>query len=544
MLVHQHTSNKNLKQLYEQGYHITNQANDQYNSALMANGRFMITKSIGKGSFGEIFQGIDTQSNQEVAIKMEHKHCKVKVLAGEAKILKQLQGLEGFPKLYWFGQEHNQNILVMELLGPSLSTLFKNNGSKFSLQTVLKLTDQIVYCISHLFFKLHRIELMHNAGYIHRDIKPSNFVMGVPGTKNQNNLYIIDFGLSKPYKDIKRGIHFPQLPPGPLSRRDDLESIAYMVIQFLRGNLPWQGAAGANKLEKYQNILEIKMLTIDEILCKELPEQFCRFLKYVKDLEYDEKPDYKRLRLEFKVLLMDTFNQNDSFQYDWQLKKQKSQTTKKPMITVAPLQADEQILQKIKEDEKQKHLNQTYQDQLKLPNNHQNMNEQPEESSVKQSKLQESEEDVKIPLLFHNYEGFPIQEEVQSINIINQDMVLDTENDSFYIQKQVAEDTHAHHAFSLQANISSFAFYPNQKAKSRVFHLTLKQEQARLNRLKQLYGQYKGLCPNFLFSKEKKDSNSLCSMEPIMIEKDNQGHVQILEQVSKNPSSIEHRVLK
>eukprot|EP00347_Sterkiella_histriomuscorum_P000627 403375115 len=522
-----------------------------YSQGMMANGRFMITKSIGKGSFGEIFQGVDTLSNQEVAIKMEHKHCKVKVLTQEFKILKSLQGLEGYPKLHWFGQEHSQNILVMELLGPSLSTLFKNNGSRFSLQTVLKLTDQI----------LHRIELMHNVGYIHRDIKPSNFVMGLPGSKNQNNLYVIDFGLSKPYMDIKRKIHFPSLPPGrsltgtaryaslnshqgfTLSRRDDLESIAYMLIQFLRGNLPWQGAAGANKLEKYQNILEIKMLTIDEILCKELPEQFCRFLKYVKDLEYDEKPDYKRLRLEFKVLMMDTFNQNDTFVYDWQVKKIRQNSQKRPTITVAPLISAEPRKQIEEKKQQEQELIRQGSEQLKIPILDSNfIDNRIEIVSIKQSVRQnESEdEDVKIPILFHNFEGFKeIESQNQSVGLIqiNQDDPLDTENDPYHIQKMVAEDYHANNIKTLQTNIPPFAFYPDNKTNNaRIFLLTNKQEQARLNRLKQLYGQYKGLCPNFLFSKDKKDSNSLGSMEPLIIENDNQGQVHFLERVSKHPN--------
>jgi len=95
-----------------------------------------------------------------------------------------------------------------------------------------------------------------------------------------------------------------------------------MIIQLLRGHLPWQGIGGVNKLEKYSNILDIKMQTVEEILCKDLPESIFKFLKYAKELEYDEKPDYKRLRHEFRVLFMDKYvppSPNAPFKYDWHL---------------------------------------------------------------------------------------------------------------------------------------------------------------------------------------------------------------------------------
>ena len=149
-----------------------------------------------------------------------------------------------------------------------------------------------------------------------------------------------------------------------------------MVIQLLRGHLPWQGIGGANKLEKYSNILDIKMQTVEEILCKDLPEQFCKFLKYVKELEYEEKPDYKRLRHEFRVLFMDKYvppTPNVTFKYDWQLvpegvvneKGQKNKGIKKPMnIVVSALSPGGTPLPKRLNGNNEASLNQDLKDQL------------------------------------------------------------------------------------------------------------------------------------------------------------------------------------
>lgn len=118
---------------------------------------------------------------------------------------------------------------------------------------------------------LQRIEFVHNNSFIHRDIKPDNFLMG--SGANQHILYIIDFGLSKRFIDPRTGEHIPYRDGKSLtgtaryaslnthigqeqSRRDDIESIAFVMVYFLKGKLPWQGVVAKDKDDKYKKIKE------------------------------------------------------------------------------------------------------------------------------------------------------------------------------------------------------------------------------------------------------------------------------------------------
>lgn len=138
--------------------------------------------------------------------------------------------------------------------------------------------------------------------------------------KRANQVHIIDFGLAKKYRDPRTHIHIPYRENKNLtgtaryasinthlgieqSRRDDIESLGYVLMYFLRGSLPWQGLKAATKKQKYEKISEKKMSTPVEILCKGFPIEFVTYFQYCRSLRFDDKPDYSYLR----KLLRDLF---------------------------------------------------------------------------------------------------------------------------------------------------------------------------------------------------------------------------------------------
>eukprot|EP00026_Physarum_polycephalum_P004225 Phypoly_transcript_04242.p1 GENE.Phypoly_transcript_04242~~Phypoly_transcript_04242.p1 ORF type:complete len:542 (+),score=95.88 Phypoly_transcript_04242:44-1669(+) len=266
----------------------------------IANDKYRLGKKLGGGSFGDIYLGTDLDTDEQVAIKLEPVKSKHPQLFYEARLYKVLGGEEGIPAVKWFGEEGDFNVMVMDLLGPSLEDLFNYCHRKFSLKTVLMLGDQM----------LRRIQHIHTKSFIHRDIKPDNFLMGVG--KRGTHVNIIDFGLSKKYRDSKTHQHIPYREGKSLTgtaryasinthlgieqgRRDDLESLAYVLMYFIRGSLPWQGLKARTRPEKYELIVNKKMSTPVETLCRGFPKEFATFLTYTRALRFTDKPDYKYL---------------------------------------------------------------------------------------------------------------------------------------------------------------------------------------------------------------------------------------------------------
>ncbi|XP_063933521.1 casein kinase I-like [Zophobas morio] len=284
----------------------------------------LLVKKIGSGSFGKIYLGICQLTKKELAVKLESSLARTKQLLHETEVLKAVQGEFGFPYIYAYGQDSNRYVLVLELLGPSLEDLFQFCNKQFSLKTALLLATQ---CIK-------RIENLHRKGFLHRDIKPDNFLMGLQSARRY--VYIIDFGLSKKY--MRHGKHNAFREHKSLvgtaryascnshvgyeqSRRDDLESLGYMLIYFLKGKLPWQGMKGRSRKDKYEKIKQVKISTPVSELCKELPLEFERYLLYVKSLDYEAEPDYLYC-MELFEHLFDRMNFEKDYLYDWTLIKE------------------------------------------------------------------------------------------------------------------------------------------------------------------------------------------------------------------------------
>lgn len=212
----------------------------------------------------------------------------------------------------------------MDRLGPSLEELFDYCDRKFSLKTILMLAEQMI----------HRIEHVHSKLLIHRDIKPDNFLMG--HGQFRRYLFMIDFGLAKRYRSVRTGRHIPYRENKSLTgtaryasvnahlgieqcRRDDLESLGFVLMYFLRGSLPWQGLRAKTKKEKYDKISEKKMTTAIEVLCSGFPEEFAVYLNYCRSLRFDDKPDYEFIRRIFRKLFKSR-GYNFDYVYDWTLK--------------------------------------------------------------------------------------------------------------------------------------------------------------------------------------------------------------------------------
>ena len=298
---------------------------------------------IGSGSFGEVLYGKHKYKSFEVAIKIINSETSAETIKKEMNITKKFQNEIGFPRIYDTFIYEKKNIIIESLLGPSLDKLFKYCGRIFPLKTVCLIGKEMV----------KRLETMHEKGILHRDLKPNNLTWGNYNSsynisnKNLDNnskldintIYLIDFGLSCSYYEhelstrhykLKDNLNFVgTLRYASLNshkgirqgRRDDLESMLYILIYFLKGKLPWQDIKAKQKEERHKIIFQIKSNISIDSLCKDIPEEFANLLKYVKSLQFEEKPSYCKFYAYFHNLISKLNNENiqeNIFNFIWE----------------------------------------------------------------------------------------------------------------------------------------------------------------------------------------------------------------------------------
>ena len=281
--------------------------------------KYKLIKKLGEGSFGKVYKA--EYNSKYYAIKFEQREGGQDLLKNEATIISYLKGNPHIPKAHSYGFSGNYNIFVLQLLAKSLEDVF-NERQKFSLKTGAMLAFQMIEVLKYI----------HSKHIIHRDIKPDNFVLG--SDEYNAYLYLVDFGLAKKYRSSKTLKQNPYMKKKKLtgtaryasihameemeqSRRDDLEAVSYVIMYFIRGNLPWQGLKLKSNEDRYQKILEKKKEISTEELCAEYPKVFYEFVKYSKGLKYSEEPKYDELKKNFVNWVVNHEKEKFDYIYDW-----------------------------------------------------------------------------------------------------------------------------------------------------------------------------------------------------------------------------------
>ena len=306
---------------------INNKSNDvsPTNNTYKINDLYTIffNKKLGGGAFGKIYSCINNKTKETYACKIEKPDIETPQLNNEYKILNLLKNYPFFPKCYKFCSSPHGHVLILDHLGANLGVIMsKLPNKRFSMKSTLMIMTQC----------LERLKEIHEKGIIHRDMKPENLVIGYKG--KEKNIYLIDFGLSKYTLGEKKNLLLAPIKKEKIvigtvryislnthlgneqCKKDDLESLAYIMVYFIKGELPWQNIKAKSRKEKYSKIYLMKKKTVPNELTNFLPEEMKTFLNYILSLNPKQKPDYQKLNNLINNL-MNKYSYSNDLQFDW-----------------------------------------------------------------------------------------------------------------------------------------------------------------------------------------------------------------------------------
>ena len=332
--------------------------------------KFKTIKKLGEGSFGKVYKA--EYNGEYYALKFESRSRVKSLLEMEGIIMTHLQG-PNIPFIKSFGYSGDYNLLVMQLMDKSLEDIFRIRKT-FSIKTTAMIGFQLIGVL----------HFIHDKNIIHRDVKPDNCVMG--SAELNENLYLIDFGLAKKYRSSRTLKQYPLTKKKRLtgtaryasihalegyeqSRRDDMESVGYIMAYLLRGGLPWQGLKLKSKENKYKNILEKKKEISSQELFKGFPNEFPEILDYIKKLEYTEEPEYEMLRNKL-ISLCKRLNYKFDYIYDWTTERDLVKRKNKKNLTSMKTQSTtthNENRKKSKSKKKEKYVEKLVEDLLDKP---------------------------------------------------------------------------------------------------------------------------------------------------------------------------------
>ena len=257
--------------------------------------RFFMFKNliIGKGRYGTVFFGIDLANARPIAIKISNEEKRIKSLTQEIDIMTKLSKYKIFTKVYEQFMIQDQLYLIKTLQGHDLAKLRDFYGKKFSLTTVYKIGIDILRCF----------KLIHQLGYLYIDLKENNVAMlikQIAYLKKLNNLILIDYGYcekcnqDKDKSPKKHGCisysSINSLKNNPISKKDDLISFCYFLVNLYNGYLPWDDISSDKN--KSEEIIKMK----GKYSFKKLLGNDAREISFIYDsvnnLKFNEIPKY------------------------------------------------------------------------------------------------------------------------------------------------------------------------------------------------------------------------------------------------------------